>query len=89
MRKFLLPVALAAVTFSVSANKLALKYDRPAEFFEETGRESLKRELSPRMPIKLSLRSVQLLTRRITRLQIRCNRRCKVITARAISRSER
>lgn len=36
MRKFLLPVALAAVTFSVSANKLALKYDRPAEFFEET-----------------------------------------------------
>lgn len=36
MRKFLLSVALAAVTFSVSANKLALKYDRPAEFFEET-----------------------------------------------------
>ncbi|MCI8999335.1 MAG: glycoside hydrolase family 95 protein [Muribaculaceae bacterium] len=36
MKNFLLPLALAAVVSPAAANDLTLKYDRPAEFFEET-----------------------------------------------------
>ena len=36
MKNFLLPLALAAVVSTAAANDLTLKYDRPAEFFEET-----------------------------------------------------
>ncbi|MCM1256164.1 MAG: glycoside hydrolase N-terminal domain-containing protein [Duncaniella sp.] len=36
MKKFFLSLAAAAVTLSVAAGDLVLKYDRPANFFEET-----------------------------------------------------